>query len=188
MRKNTSDPLRGQAQTLVAAADAAAGWFRAQTPSALSAARTARLRCRGWRQEAVAAARTRRGPVKADISDLSFSLREAVEHAVAAVCEAARLETPPDADLADAAGDLGLSARALARAASVKGEPRAEALVESKRHASEAGRRCRAVRAEANGSHLIIESIKRSEIAGLLSSAAEAVQQACDALAGSLSE
>jgi hypothetical protein len=38
----------------------------------------------------------------------------------------------------------------------------------------------------ARESSFFIESVKRSEIATRLSSAAEALQQACDALAGSL--
>ena len=188
MRKNPTDPLRGQAETLVAAADAAAAWFRDQAPAALSAARTARLRCRGWRQESVAAARTRGGPVKADISEFSFSLSEAVEQTAAAVGEAARLGPLRDEDLAAAAAALRLAARALLRAASVSGAARAEALVEAKRLCSEVERLRRAVGAESRDSVFFIESIKRSEIAGLLSAAAEAVQRACDALSGSLAE
>ncbi|OGR96626.1 MAG: hypothetical protein A2V88_01890 [Elusimicrobia bacterium RBG_16_66_12] len=188
MRKNTLDPLRGQAETLVAAADAAASWFRDHSPAFLSAARTARLRSRGWRQASVAAARTLSGPVKADISEFSFSLREAVEQTAAAVSEAARLGLSHDEGLAAAAAALKLAARSLLRAASVAGAARAEALLEAKRHGSEVERLRRAVRAESNDSPLFVESIKRGEVADLLSSAAEAVQQACDALAGSLSE
>jgi len=188
MRKNQTDPLRGQAETLVAAADAAAGWFRDHTPALLSAARTARLRSRGWRQVAVAAARTRSGPVKVDISEFSFSLREAVEHTVASVSEAARLGSPHDEELASSSSALRLAARALLRGACVTGAARAEALVEAKRQCAEVERARRAVGAESRAGSLFIESIKRGEIAGLLSSAAESVQRACDALAGSLSE
>ena len=188
MRKDSLDPLRGQVETLVAAADAAVGWFQHHLPAALTSAGTARLRSRGWRSVAVAAARIRNGPVKADISDLSFSLREAVEHTAAAVREAARLGVPLDEDLTAAAAALRLAARALLRAASVTGAARAEALVEAKRQGAAVERLCRAVRAESNDSPLLIESIKRTGVASLLSSAAEAVQQACDALAGSLAE
>ncbi|MEK7381728.1 MAG: hypothetical protein AAB262_00395 [Elusimicrobiota bacterium] len=188
MRKDTLDPLRGQAETLVAAADAAAGWFRDHTPALLSAARTARLRCRSRRQVCVAAARGRSGPGKTDISEFSFCLREAVEHAVASVSEAARLGSPHDEELAASSSALRLSARALLRAACLAGAARAQALVEAKRHACEVERMCRAVRAESDDSALFVESLKRAGIAGLLSSAAEAVQQACDALAGSLAE
>lgn len=188
MRKNPTDPLRGQAETLVAAADAAAGWFREQTPAFLSAARTARLRSRGWRQASVSAARTRGGPGKTDISEFSFSLREAVEHTVASVSEAARLGSPHDEDLVSASSSLSLAARALSLAASVTGAARAEALVEAKRHGAEVERVRRAVGADSRGGALFLESIKRGEIAGLLSSAAEDVQRACDALAGSLAE
>lgn len=188
MRKNQTDPLRGQAETLVAAADAAAGWFLDHSPALISAARTARLRSRGWRQASVAAARALSGPVKADISEFSFSLREAVEQTAAAVGEAARLGLSHDEDLAAAAAALKLAARALLRAASVEGAARAEALVEAKRHGREVERLRRVVRAESHDSPFFVESVKRDEVAGLLSAAAEAVQQACDALAGSLSE
>ncbi len=49
MSRKAPEALRGQADTLVAAADAARRWFRRPEPDALSAARTARLRARGGR-------------------------------------------------------------------------------------------------------------------------------------------
>ena len=60
--------------------------------------------------------------------------------------------------------------------------------MEAKRRCAEVERLRRAVGAESRGGSLFIESIKRAGVAGLLSSAAEDVQQACDALAGSLAE
>ncbi len=50
-------------------------------------------------------------------------------------------------------------------------------------------RRRRAARAAAQGLRaFFVDAVKRGEIASRLSSAAEALQQACDALAGSLAE
>lgn len=188
MRKKPSDPLRGQVQTLVAAADAAAGWFQDGTPALLSAARTARLRSRSWRELSVAAARTRGGPAKADISEFSFSLREVVEQTVAAVSEAARLGLPLDEEMSAAAAALRLAARSLLQATAVAGPARAQALAQAKGYAAEADRRRRDIGAAARASTLFIASIKRGEIAGLLGGAAEALQRSCDALAGSLAE
>lgn len=188
MSRKTPDALRAQVRTLADAADAAARWFRAPEAAALSDARTARLRARGWRAAAVTAAKPLRGGAKADAADMSFALREAVEHAVGAVSDAALWSVGPDADFADAAASLRDGALALARAASASGDARAEGLVAAKRLASEAERRRLKARSDAHESPFFVESVKRSEIASRLSSSAEALQQACDALAGSLAE
>src|SRR5579885_2553661 len=137
MTRKTPEALRGQAQTLVAAADAAARWFRRPEAAALTAARTARLRARGWREAAVAALKGARGPAKADAADLSFALREAVENAVQAAADAALWGMGADAEFAEAAAALRDGARAFARAAEAAGEARAEGLVEAKRRAAD---------------------------------------------------
>jgi hypothetical protein len=182
------EALRGQARTFVAAADAAARWFRRPDPAALSAARAARLRARGWRVGAVSALKGARGPAHADAADLSFALREAVEHAVSASSDAARWDVGPDAVFATMAKGLARGARALVRAVETAGAARAEALDETKRWCADVERRRRVARADALDSVHFVEAVKRSEIAARLSSAAEALQQAGDALAGSLSE
>ncbi len=79
-------------------------------------------------------------------------------------------------------------ARAFARAADAAASPRAGALDAAKRECADVERLRRAARARASESPLFVVAVKRSEIASLLSSAAEALQQACDALAGSLAE
>lgn len=188
MTRKTPEALRGQAQTLVAAAEAAARWFRKPEAAALTAARTARLRARGWREAAVAALEDGRGPAKADAADLSFALREAVENAVQAAADAALWEIGPDAEFAEMSAALRDAAKALARAADLAGEARAEALVEAKRRSAEVERRRRAARAAAHESPYFVDSVKRAEIAARLSASAEALQQACDALAGTLAE
>lgn len=162
----------GRAEAFVAAASAAWRWFQASSPEALSAARAARLRARE----------------KDGTGELGASgaLREAVEQTVSAVCEAVRWEVGSDGGLADAAGALADAARALARASSASGAVRAEALVEAKRLAAEVERLRRAVRAESHEGPSFVAGIKRGEVALRLSSAAEAAQQACDALAESL--
>jgi hypothetical protein len=188
MPRKTPEPLRGQAATVVAAAAAAARWFEAPGPEALSAARTARLRARGWREDAVALQKGGRGPAHSDAADLSFSLREAVEHGAAAVSDAARWSVGPDAAFAEMTRSLLRGAKALALACDAAGPARAAALDDAKRWCADVERRRRAARGEAAESIRFVDSFKRGEIASLLSSAAEAVQQACDALAGSLAE
>ena len=188
MPRQTPEALRGQARTLADSASAAADWFRRPDAAALSAARTARLRARGWREDAVAALRAGRGPAKADAADMSFALREAVECAVAAVSDAAEWGVGADAPFAATAEALRDGAKALVRAAGASGEKRAAWIVESKRWAAVVERRRREEFRAARESAFFIESVKRSEIAARLSSAAEALQQACDALAGSLAE
>jgi hypothetical protein len=188
MSRKTPEAPRGQAQLLAAAAEAVARWFRRPEPAALSSARTARLRSRAARELAVAALKGARGPVKADAADYSFALREAVEHAVAAASDAALWGVGADAEFAAAAESLARGAKALVRAAAAEGAPRAEALDDAKRWCADVERRRRETRARARESSYFVEAVKRSEIAGRLSSAAEALQQACDALAGSLAE
>jgi hypothetical protein len=189
MSRKAPESLRGQAETAVAAAEAALRWFRRADPDALSAARTARLRARGWRESAVAALKDARGPVKTDAADLSFALREAVEHSVSAVSDAARWGVETDAEFAEMAGGLVRGAKALARAAGAFDVlERAAALDEAKRECAGVERRRRAARSAAAESALFVDGVKRSELASRLSSAAEALQQACDALAGSLAE
>jgi hypothetical protein len=188
MPRKTPAAPRGQAQILVAAAEAAVRWFRRPEPAALSAARTARLRSRGARENAVAALRGARGPAADDASDFSFALREAVEHAVSAVSDATQWGLGADAEFASMAEDLVAGAKALARAVGAEGEARAAALDEAKRAAAAVENRRRAVRAAAQESPFFVDGVKRGEIASRLSSAAEALQQACDALAGSLAE
>ena len=186
-RKAPATP-RGQADTVVAAAEAAARWFRRPDADALSSARTARLRARGWRENAVAALEDAHGPAKEDGADLSFALREAVEHAVAAVSDAALWDVGADAESAAMAESLVAAAKALAGAAEAAGVARAAALDEAKRWCADVERRRRAVRVNADESAVFVEAVKRKEIASRLSSAAEALLQGCDALAGSLAE
>jgi hypothetical protein len=188
MSRKTLPAPRGQAQLLVAAAEAATRWFNRPEPAALSAARTARLRSRGLREYAVAALKGARGPAKDDAADYSFALREAVEHVVGAVSDAALWGVGADAEFEAMAASLSAGAKALVRAAAARTEARAEALDEAKRRAADVERRRRAVRAAAHESPFFVAGAKRSEIAARLSSAAEALQQACDALAGSLAE
>ncbi len=188
MARKTPEAPRGQAQALVAAADAAARWFRHPEPAALSAARTARLRSRGSRESAVAALKSARGPAVDAAADYSFALREAVEYAVSAVSDATLWGFGADAEFAAMAQGLSSGAKALARAAASSGAARAEALGDAKRWAADVERRRRPARAAALDSPFFVDAVKRSEIAARLSSAAEALQQACDALAGSLAE
>lgn len=188
MPRKTPDALRGQARTLVTAAEAAARWFRRPDPAALSAARTARLRVRGWREAALVALKSERGSVKIDAADFAFALREAVEHLVEALSDAVQWGVGAEPVFAAMTESLRESARALERAAGADGPARAEALVQAKRWAADVERRRRAALADARESPFFIESVKRSELARRLSSVAENLQQACDALAGSLAE
>jgi len=188
MRQKAPAALNGQLETLVMAAEAAARWFRVPSRAALSAAQTARLRARRWRAAAVAAVRPARGPVKGEALSLSFALREAVEQTARSVSEASRWNLVRDEDFVSASTDLKDSVRALQAAASAAGPARAGALLEAKRRAAAVERRRRVIRAEAHESVAFVESAKRGEVSLRLSSAAEAVQQACDALAGSLAE
>jgi hypothetical protein len=188
MSRKTPEALRGQARTLADAASAAARWFRRPDAASLTAARTARLRARGWRDNAVVALRGGRGEAKADAANFSFALAEAVECAVSAVSDAARWSLDADAEFAASAEALRDGAKALVRAAGSAGEDRAAWLVEAKRWAAVVERRRREEVRAAAGSVPFVDSVKRSEIAGRLSSAAEGLQQACDALAGSLAE
>lgn len=187
-RKPSELPSRGQAQLLADAADAAARWFRRPEPAALSAARTARLRSRGAREGAVAGLRGRKGAAATGVADYSFALREAVEHAVAAVSDATQWGLGADAEFAAMADGLRAGAKSLARAAAAAGAARADALDDAKRWAADVERRRRAALDAARESPFFVEAVKRSEVAARLSSAAEGLQQACDALAGSLAE
>ncbi|MBI4060847.1 MAG: hypothetical protein HY403_05395 [Elusimicrobia bacterium] len=186
MRRSAAESLKGQTDTLVAAATAAAAWFRRPAPSALSAARTARLRALGWREAAVLAHRTLRGFAKADAADASFALGEAALHAAQAVSEAARYEVEPDSGLLKTAEAVREAAKALAAAAAGRGKSRADALVLAKKWAGEAERLRRLTRMDAIEDPSLMSSLKRETVSQRLSNAAEAVQQACDALTGEL--
>jgi hypothetical protein len=188
MPRKTPPAPRGQAQILVAAAEAAARWFRHPEAAALSAARTARLRSRGLREREVAVLRGTSGPVSNDAADFFFALREAVEHAVSSVSDATQWGLGEDADFAAMADSLMAGAKALARATAAAGAARAAALDDAKRWAADVERRRRAVIDAARESPHFVEAVKRSEVAARFSSAAEGLQQACDALAGSLAE
>lgn len=187
-RKTSSSALRGQLETAAVAAAAATRWFRAADPAALKEVRTAQLRARGWREGAVARLRASHGPAADDAADLSFSLREAVEHCAAAVRDAKLWGVEADAEFAAIADGAARGARALARAADVRGVERAAALDEARRWCADAERRRRAVRAGAQEAPVFVDGVKRGGISASLSSAVEALQQACDALAGSLAE
>lgn len=186
MRRSASESLKGQLETLVAAASAAADWFRRPAPSALSAARTARLRALGWGDAAAAANKSLSGFAKADAADAAFALREAVEHCAQAVAEGARYGVEPDLSLCRTAEAVREAAKSLAAAAAARGAKRAEALVLCKKWAGEAERLRRLTRAGAHEDPSLTDALKRETVSTRLSNAAEAVQQACDALAGSL--
>ncbi len=186
MRRSAAESLKGQLDTLVAAASAAADWFRRPAPSALSAARTARLRAMGWSDAAVTAHKSLSGFAKADAADAAFALREAVEHCAQAVAEGARYGVEPDLSLCRTAEAVREAAKALLTAAAVRGARRAESLVLAKKWAGEAERLRRLTRSSAHEDPSLTEALKRETISTRLSNAAEAVQQACDALAGSL--
>jgi len=188
MRRSAAESLKGQAETLVAAATAAAAWFRRPAPSALSAARTARLRALGWREAAVLANKSFRGHEKTGAADASFALREAVEHSAQAVSEAVRYGVEPDDGLLKTAEAVRDAAKALAAAAAARGKARVEALVLAKKWAGEAERLRRLTRADAHEEPSLTNALKREAVSTRLSNAAEAVQQACDALAGGLAE
>lgn len=188
MSPKTPESLRLQAETLAAAAEGAALWFRRPQPEALAAARAARERARAWRQAAVTALKGVSGPAKTDAADFSFALREAVEHAARAAVDAAKWDMGVDKGFAAMAGALRDGAVLLAQAADAEGEERADLLIEAKQLAAEVERRRRALRAAAHDSPHFVASVKRAEIATLLSAAAENLQAACDALAGSLGE
>lgn len=188
MRRSAAESLKGQTETLVDAATAAAAWFRRPAPSALSAARTARLRALGWREAAVLANKSLRGFPKSDAADASFALREAVEHAAQAVSEAARFSVAPDDGLLKTAEALRESAKALSAAASGRGKAKAEALVLAKKWAGEAERLRRLTRSDAHEDPSLTNALKRETVSTRLSNSAEAVQQACDALAAGLAE
>lgn len=170
------------------AAVAAASWFRRPAPSALSAARTARLRALGWRETAVAAQRGVRGPDKAEAADASFALREAVEHTTQAVAEAVRYGVEPDAGLLKIAEAVREACKALFAGVSARGKSRVESLVLAKKWAGEAERLRRLTRADAQEDPSLMHALKRETVSTRLSNAAEAVQQVCDALAGGLLE
>ncbi|UPT74428.1 MAG: hypothetical protein M0D55_01380 [Elusimicrobiota bacterium] len=177
MRRSAAESLKGQTEALVAAASAAADWFRRPAASALSAARTARLRALGWRDAA-----------KPADADLSFALREAVEHSAQAVAEAARWGVESDLGLYRTAEAVREAAKKLSAAAGSKGRARAAALVEAKKWAGEAERLRRLTRSAAHEDPSLAGALKRETVSTRLSNAAEAVQQACDALGGTLAE
>ncbi|MDX6768072.1 MAG: hypothetical protein SF051_00955 [Elusimicrobiota bacterium] len=179
--------LAGQADTFALAAAAAARWFKKPGADAVASARTARLRAAGWRDEAVSALKPARGAKKGDAADLSFALREAVEHAAAAVVEAARQELPADKELAAGAAALAAGAKSLAAALAASGGARADALVDAKRWAGECERRRRAVRADAHEDPAFVAALTREKAADRLSRAAEALQRAVDVLGADLS-
>lgn len=188
MRRSAKESLKGQTETLVAAATAAADWFRRPAPSALSAARTARLRALGWREAAVLANKSVRGFAKADAADVSYALREAVEHSAQAVAEAVRYGVEPDAGLLKAAEAVREAAKALAAAAAGRGKSRVDALILAKKWAGEAERLCRLTRADAHEDPSLTNALKREAVSQRLSNAAEAIGQAGDALTGGLIE
>ena len=131
---------------------------------------------------AVRALQSARGEAKNDAADLSFSLREAVEHSAQAVSEAARYGVDADAGLLETAQALGESAKALAAAAASTGRIRSQALVEAKRWAMEAERLRRLIRADAHEDPSLARGLKREAVCKRLSSAAAAIHDACDAL------
>lgn len=188
MNAKTPEPLAAQVQALADAAAAGARWFREPGEAALKDAATARLRARSWRSEAVAALKGARGPAKADAADLSYALREAIEASASAVADADRWGAGADARLAAMFASLRDGAKALARAAKAAGTGRAQALVEAKRLAAAVERRRLDARRAAHDSPFFVDSVKQDELASRLSAAAESLQQACDALAGSLAE
>lgn len=188
MKRSAAESLKGQTETLVAAATAAAAWFRRPAPSALSAARTARLRALGWRDAAVLANKTFRGFAKTDAADVSYALREAVEHSAQAVSEAVRYGLEPDAGLLKTAEAVREAAVALAAAAAGRGKSRVDALLLAKKWAGEAERLRRLTRSDAQEEFSLTNALKRETVSTRLSNAAEAMQQACDALAGGLVE
>lgn len=169
MAPRATQTLDVQAQSLIDAADAAARWFRRPGPEALSAARGARAKARAWNPAAGA-------------------LAEAVEFAAQGVSDAALWDIGADAHFAAMSEALRDGSSALARASRASGAARAEALTQAKAFAAAVERGRRAVLNEAQSSTYFIDSVKRSEIASRLSASAEALQQACDELAGSLSE
>lgn len=173
--------LAGQADTFALAAAAAARWFKSPSDEALSSARTSKLRAAGFRDELV-----KRRP-KGDGADLSFALREAAEQTAAAVVEAARQDVPPDRELAAGATALAEGAKALSAALAAAGEKRADALVEAKRWAGECERLRRGARAKAHDDPRFVAALAREKAADRLSRAAEALQQAADALGADLS-
>lgn len=186
MKGDPERALAEQAERFADAAKAAARWFRRPAPSRVAAAKTARLRAFGSRDAAVPALKRLRGPVKEDAADMSFALREAAEHAVKAVVEAERFGVPPDEGLAGIAAALDSGAEALLKAAKARPAERAEALVEAKRWALQAESARRAVRSDAHEDPRTARGLSRDAVATRLSDAAEALQQACDALSGSL--
>lgn len=188
MSPKTPEPLRAQALALAETAAAGARWFRKPEAEALTAAATARLRARSWRTEAAAALKGGRGPAKADAADMSYALREAVENAAAALADAERWGAGADAGFAAMYASLRDGAKSLARAAAAAGRDRAGALVEAKRWAADVERRRLSARRAAQDSPSFVDSMKQDELASRLSAAAESLQQACDALAGSLAE
>ncbi len=188
MSPKTPEPLRAQALVLADAAAAAARWFRKPEAAAAADAAAARVRARAWREGAVAALKGVRGPAKSDGADMSFALREAVENAASAVADADRWGAGADARFAAMSASLRDAAQALARAAAASGRARAAALVEAKQRAADVERRRLRARSDAHDSPFFVDSIKQDELALRLSASAEAMQQACDALAGSLAE
>ncbi len=152
----------------------------------MTSATTARLRAAGFRDEAVVALKPASGAKKTDGADLSFALREAAEQAAAAVVEAARQDLPADETLAAGAAALASGAKALAVALASEGEARAAALVDAKRWAGECERLRRDARAAAHEDPLFVAALSREKAADRLSRAAEALQQAVDALGADL--
>ena len=188
MRPKTPEALRAQARTLADAADAAARWFFRPEPGCLTDARTARNRARAWREDAIILLKKSRGPAQKDAAEFSFSLREAVENSVGAVSDAAQWGVEADVELSSMCSHLRDGAKALTRATGTDGSKRLDGLIQAKRFAASVERAFRELETNARESPYFIEYVKRSEIASRLSAAAEALQQACDAWAGSLGE
>ncbi len=188
MLPKTPEALRAQARTLADAADAAARWFFRPEPACLTDARSARNRARAWRADAIVLMKKSRGHANKDLAEFSFSLREAVENSVEAVSDAAQWGVAADVELSSMCVRLRDGAKALTRAADAEGTQRLEGVIEAKRFAASVERACRELQTNAQESPFFIEYVKRSEIAARLSAAAEGLQQACDAWAGSLGE
>ncbi len=172
MSLKPSEPLRSQALVLADVAAAGVRWFLGPEGDAASAA---------------AALKGVRVPIEG-ATDMAFPLREAVENAASAVADAQRWGAGADARFAAMCASLRDGAKALALAAEVSGGARAQALIEAKRLAAEVERDRLRARADAHDSPFFVDSVKKDELASRLSAAAEALHQACDALAGSLSE
>lgn len=181
--------LAAQAQAVAETARRCADYFRQPSPEALRMADAARESCAA--RSKTARERLKGSHDKAREAWLAAcgGLDRAGDLAWRAASEAQRFSAGAEA-LLPLASPLALAAEAVAAAASQAAKPQrcAEALVEAKKLALEVERAHRHARRAAIDDPRFVDGLKARSVAQRLSDAAEALQQAADALVEGLAQ